>query len=46
MDVCYVCSSFTPETVVVNIAEHRIVGQVAQVSPFWVFHIGAMEPGR
>jgi YVTN family beta-propeller protein len=30
----YVCSSFTPETVVVGVADHRIVGQVSQASPF------------
>jgi YVTN family beta-propeller protein len=30
----YICSSFTPETVVVNVANHRIVGHVPQVSPF------------
>jgi YVTN family beta-propeller protein len=30
----YVCSSFTPETVVITVADHRIVGQVPQVSPF------------
>ena len=30
----YVCSSFTPETVVVSVATHRIVGRVAQPSPF------------
>jgi YVTN family beta-propeller protein len=30
----YVCSSFSPETVVVSIADHRIVGRVPQVSPF------------
>jgi len=30
----YVCSSFTPETVVVAIADHQIVGRVSQVSPF------------
>jgi YVTN family beta-propeller protein len=30
----YVCSSFTPETVVITTAEHRIVGRVPQVSPF------------
>ncbi len=30
----YVCSSFTPETVVVSVTEHRIVGRVAQASPF------------
>jgi YVTN family beta-propeller protein len=30
----YVCSSFTPETVVVSTADHSIVGRVKQVSPF------------
>ncbi|MFC3131486.1 YncE family protein [Microbaculum marinum] len=30
----YICSSFTPETVVVSVAEHRIVGRVPQASPF------------
>jgi YVTN family beta-propeller protein len=30
----YVCSSFSPETVVVSTATHEIVGRVAQVSPF------------
>ncbi|MEJ0025084.1 MAG: YncE family protein [Rhizomicrobium sp.] len=30
----YVCSSFTPETVVVTVADHRIVGHVPQASPF------------
>jgi YVTN family beta-propeller protein len=30
----YVCSSFTPETVVVSTQTHEIVGRVAQVSPF------------
>jgi YVTN family beta-propeller protein len=30
----YVCSSFTPETVVVEVATHQIVGRVAQESPF------------
>lgn len=30
----YVCSSFTPETVVVSTASHRIVGRVKQESPF------------
>jgi YVTN family beta-propeller protein len=30
----YVCSSFTPETVVITVADHRIVGRVAQASPF------------
>jgi YVTN family beta-propeller protein len=30
----YVCSSFTPETVVVRVADHQIVGHVPQASPF------------
>jgi YVTN family beta-propeller protein len=30
----YVCSSFTPETVVVDVASHTIVGHVPQASPF------------
>jgi YVTN family beta-propeller protein len=30
----YVCSSFTPETVVVSMQTHEIVGRVQQVSPF------------
>jgi YVTN family beta-propeller protein len=30
----YVCSSFTPETVVIATASHEIVGRVKQVSPF------------
>ena len=30
----YVCSSFNPETVVVSVADHQIVGQVKQDSPF------------
>jgi len=30
----YVCSSFSPETVVVAAANHKIVGRVAQASPF------------
>jgi YVTN family beta-propeller protein len=30
----YVCSSFTPETVVVTTKNHEIVGRVRQVSPF------------
>src|SRR6476620_5681205 len=30
----YVCSSFTPETEVVAVADHRIVGRVPQASPF------------
>jgi YVTN family beta-propeller protein len=30
----YVCSSFTPQTVVISVKEHRIVGRVPQTSPF------------
>jgi len=30
----YICSSFTPETVVVSVAEHQIVGRVRPESPF------------
>ena len=30
----YVCSSFTPETVVIAVADHQIVGRVPQASPF------------
>ena len=30
----YVCSSFTPETVVISVAKHEIVGRVPQLSPF------------
>jgi DNA-binding beta-propeller fold protein YncE len=30
----YVCSSFTPETVVITVADHKIVGRVPQLSPF------------
>jgi YVTN family beta-propeller protein len=30
----YVCSSFSPETVVIAVADHRIVGTVKQDSPF------------
>jgi YVTN family beta-propeller protein len=30
----YVCSSFTPETDIVSVADHTIVGRVPQVSPF------------
>ncbi len=30
----YVCSSFTPETVVISTAKHDIVGRVKQESPF------------
>jgi YVTN family beta-propeller protein len=30
----YVCSSFTPETVVISVDDHQIVGRVKQESPF------------
>lgn len=30
----YVCSSFSPETVVISTADHKIVGRVKQESPF------------
>jgi len=30
----YVCSSFTPETAVIAVADHKIVGKVRQASPF------------
>jgi YVTN family beta-propeller protein len=30
----YVCSSFTPETDIIRVADHEIVGRVQQVSPF------------
>jgi YVTN family beta-propeller protein len=30
----YVCSSFTPETDVITVADHKIVGKAAQASPF------------
>ncbi|HEU4586373.1 MAG TPA: YncE family protein [Gemmatimonadaceae bacterium] len=30
----YVCSSFTPQTVVISVADHQIVGRVKQESPF------------
>jgi YVTN family beta-propeller protein len=30
----YVCSSFNPETVVISVADHQIVGHVNQDSPF------------
>jgi YVTN family beta-propeller protein len=30
----YVCSSFEPETVVITVADHKIVGKVPQASPF------------
>jgi YVTN family beta-propeller protein len=30
----YVCSSFNPETDVISVAEHKVVGKVTQASPF------------
>ena len=30
----YVCSSFNPETEVISVADHKIVGKVPQASPF------------
>ena len=30
----YICSSFTPETVVINVTDYKIVGRVQQMSPF------------
>ncbi len=30
----YVCSSFTPETDVITVADHKLVGRVRQASPF------------
>ncbi|MGN8117363.1 YncE family protein [Labrys sp. 22185] len=30
----YVCSSFNPQTVVISLADHKIVGSVKQASPF------------
>jgi YVTN family beta-propeller protein len=30
----YVCSSFMPETDIITVADHRIVGRVTQASPF------------
>jgi YVTN family beta-propeller protein len=30
----YICSSFNPETVVITVADHQIVGRVKQDSPF------------
>jgi YVTN family beta-propeller protein len=30
----FICSSFNPETVVVSVADHKIVGQMKQASPF------------
>src|SRR4051812_23100928 len=41
----YVCSSFNPETVVISVADHRIVGRVKQDSPFCP-NIAATPDGR
>ncbi|HEY2754769.1 MAG TPA: YncE family protein [Pseudolabrys sp.] len=41
----YVCSSFNPETVVVTVADHKIVGHVQQASPFCP-NIAATPDGR
>lgn len=41
----YVCSSFTPETVVITVVDHRIVGHVTQASPFCP-NIAATPDGR
>ncbi len=30
----YVCSSFTPETVVITVTDHKVIGKVVQASPF------------
>ena len=30
----YVCSSFNPETVIISVADHKVVGKVPQASPF------------
>jgi len=30
----YVCSSFTPETAIISVTDHKIVGKVQQASPF------------
>ncbi|MFY1991985.1 YncE family protein [Achromobacter xylosoxidans] len=41
----YICSSFNPETVVVTVSDHKIVGKVAQASPFCP-NIAATPDGR
>ena len=41
----YVCSSFTPETVIIDVHSRQIVGHVAQVSPFCP-DIAATPDGR
>lgn len=41
----YVCSSFNPETVVVDVKEHKIIGSIKQASPFCP-NIAATPDGR
>jgi YVTN family beta-propeller protein len=41
----YVCSSFSPETDIVSVADHAIVGKLAQASPFCP-NIAATPDGR
>jgi YVTN family beta-propeller protein len=41
----YVCSSFTPQTVAISVADHQIVGRVTQESPFCP-NIAATPDGR
>jgi YVTN family beta-propeller protein len=41
----YVCSSFNPETVVITVADHQIVGRVTQPSPFCP-NIAATSDGK
>src|SRR6201988_2047835 len=41
----YVCSSFTPETDVISVADHKIVGRVKQDSPFCP-NVAATPDGR
>lgn len=41
----YICSSFNPETAVVTVADHKIVGRVKQESPFCP-DIAATPDGR
>jgi YVTN family beta-propeller protein len=41
----YICSSFTPETDIVSVADHQIVGHVEQASPFCP-NIAATPDGR
>ena len=41
----YVCSSFNPETDVISVADHQVVGRVKQASPFCP-NIAATPDGR